>query len=128
MKYKKGDVVQVRNDLIIGNQYFHENSKIYDVFSSRMRNNLGKEAKIVGILEGKYLLDIDSIHTFTDGMLQEPVDKLAKTPYEFNFDVERIVEHMLKLMPEQLINNAIDKGDRELFKTLSEKYYNVSQE
>jgi hypothetical protein len=130
MKFKVGDTVLVRDDLKVGKLYYHENNKVGDTFSNMMRNNLGKRAKIVGIERGLYVLDIDVFHRYTDGML-ETVEENCKRKdgahmtalYTFDENVEKIVNQMLKLVPEQLINHAIDTENKELFDEVSRKYY-----
>ena len=53
-KYKIGDSVKIRSDLVPGNRYGEE------MFMEEMVDNLGKEAKIVALLtEDEYFLDVD---------------------------------------------------------------------
>jgi hypothetical protein len=126
MKYNVGDVVQIRPDLKIGMIYYNENSPIGDTFSYSMRNNLGKIGRIVGVSQGKYLLDIDYIHSYTDSMLQYPKDKFDDlhddSDYEFNPEVEKLIIYMETQHLAKMIDEAIDNGDRALFIKLSEEY------
>lgn len=125
MKFKIGDKVRVKEDLLVGKLYKHEDSSVNDIFSLSMRDNMGKEAKIIGIERGKYMLDIDILHCYVDDMLEcasEKDNKLTREPYVGNLDVEKLVKHMLKLAPQQLINDSLDKGDKERFHELTNKY------
>lgn len=109
MKFKVGDIVRIKADLVVGATYYNEGTNIGDKFSSRMRNNLGKEGKIIGIENGKYILDIDSIHGYYDGMLEYPVDDFANEQYTFNPEVEAIIAHTQKNFYMGLIDKALDE-------------------
>lgn len=125
MKFKIGDKVRVREDLLVGKVYKHVDSSANDIFSLTMRHNMGKEARIIGIEYGKYMLDIDVIHGYVDGMLEyasEKETKLTIEPYHHNREVENLVKHMLKLTPQQLIDDSLDKGDKQRFEKLTRKY------
>lgn len=119
MKYKKDSKVRVREDLLVGMEYSNEQGTVFENVTFKMKRYLGKEAIIVNVREGKYQLNIDNLFLFTDNMLE-----LIEEPVELiNFEVEEIVENMLRLIPEQLINDAIDKGDEKRFKQLSEQFF-----
>lgn len=124
MGFKKGDKVRVKSDLVVGKRYYNKNKEISDIFSRFMSNNLGMEGTIIEVGDGgKYTLDIDRIHSYTDGMLEPlylEIDEVE--PYEYNSDVERLLRHVLKLAPQQLVNDALDKGDKERFIQLTKKY------
>lgn len=124
MQFNKGDKVRVKSDLVVGKRYYDSKNKgISDIFSRFMSNNLGKEGTIIEVEGGKYVLDIDRIHAYTDGMLEPlylEVDEVKE--YEYNSEVERLTRHMLKLAPQQLINDSLDKGDKERFNELTKKY------
>lgn len=119
-KFKEGDRVVIRKDLIVGEFYYNEDGKTLDVFSPTMKQFCGQVAEIMFVTDkGSYMLDIDPWHNYTDEMLQG----IEETENVFSEEVEELINHMLKLAPEQLINNAIDRGDKEEFIRLTEKYY-----
>ena len=126
MKFRAGERVKVRRDLVVGEKYFMEDGINCEIFSHTMRNNLDKEATIIEVnnLRG-YRLDIDTLpYFYTDGMLNKFVDVKAKTEEVSKRDkgeVDALIEHMLKLTPEQMINHALDTGDKELFDKLTMK-------
>jgi hypothetical protein len=128
-KFKKGEKVIVKDDLVVGRRYASEkHAQINDSFSRLMSKNLGKEATIISVEYGRYRLDIDELHLYTDGMLmpiieveeEEEVD-IATLPYVRNNEVERLILHMKRLVPQQLINDALDKGDKAKFLRLTKK-------
>lgn len=129
-KFKIGEEVQVRADLKVGKRYVNKNSPIGDIFSERMRKNLGKKGKIINIVEGKYVLDIDKIHAYTDGMLEYPCDKLAKEKYGFNLEVENLISHVNKQFHYNLIDKALDERlhetNPEAFKKIVENYNRIN--
>lgn len=118
MKFIIGSKVKVKNNLLVGMEYSNEDGTIFDNLNFRMKNHLGKEAIVVEILEGKYKLNIDKFFLYTDNML-EGIDEEIKP----NLEVEEIVNELLKLIPEQLINDAIDKKDEKRFKELTNQYF-----
>jgi hypothetical protein len=127
-KFKVGDIVMVRNDLQVGKTYYNEDGSSCDIFSNMMLNHMGKQARIAFIQFNQYYLDIDKFHGYVDEMLESIEDMCLRKEKErfpnlVDENVEKIVNHMLRLVPEQLINHAIDTGNEELFKEVSEKYY-----
>lgn len=129
MKFDKGNKVRIKKDLQVGMEYSNEDGTIFDVCSFRMKNNFGREALIVGIEEGKYRLNIDRFFLYTDNMLESidkanPKSKSGKGIIDVNEETENIVQEMLKSIPEQLINDAIDNGDVERLKNLSQILFN----
>ena len=74
MKYKVGDKVRVREDLINNQEYGGE------VFVSYMKKYKGKEFGIRNAWDGGYKLHNINDFVFTDEMLEEPAHK------EENFD------------------------------------------
>jgi hypothetical protein len=46
---------------------------------------------------------------------------IATLPYVRNNEVERLILHMKRLVPQQLINDALDKGDKAKFLRLTKK-------
>lgn len=129
MKFKKGDKVIIKKDLVVGRKYKSEKHvRINDTFTRLMSKNLGKEATVVAIEFDRYRLDIDDFHLYTDEMLslvieledEEEVD-IATLPYTRNNEVERLILHMKRLVPQQLINDSLDKGNKEKFLRLTKK-------
>lgn len=108
MKFKKGEKVRVKKNLIIGEMYFNEDHRVYDVFSYGMREYLGKEGVIIGLSKGKYVLDFGKIYGFTDDMLEYPVDNSVKAPYRFDPEVEELLFHVMKEHYIALIDKALD--------------------
>ena len=129
MKFKVGDTVQVKRDLLIGKIYYNEEDRsVREVFSESMKSYLGKEGVITAIHSGLYKLDFArNWHGFTDTMIQEPVDYLAQEPYGYNREIEELLEKMLKLVPEQLINHALATGNKTLFDVVSKQYYQADK-
>ncbi len=123
MRYKVGDKVQVRRNLSTGKLYYSEDKSYHEPFTRSMKKYAGMEAEIIEVSSRSYKLDIDPIHSYTDEMLQLPVDELAVAPYELNEEVEALLHHVMKQLPEQMINDAIDKGDKERFIELSKKFF-----
>jgi hypothetical protein len=124
-KYNIGDVVQICPDLKVGQMYYNEGSSIGDTFTHSMRKNLGKVGRIVAISQGTYFLDIDSVHGYTDSMLQYPNNQYQGEDvcdYRFNPEVEKLIIHMEALHLAKQIDEAIDNGDKVLFMQLSEEY------
>lgn len=130
MKFKIGDIVRVKDSLVIGKTYYNDGTKNGDIFSYRMRNNLGKEGRIIDIVNGKYILDIDELHGYYDGMLEYATDVLATEQYTFNPDVEAVVEFVKNRFYKErymkLIDDALDSGmykeDPEKFQKLVDNY------
>lgn len=123
LKFKIGERVKVKKDLEIGVRYYMEDENVRDMFTEKMAKNCGKEATIVNIIKNKYVLDIDNFHLYTDGMLNKFVDVKAKSDYKHNDEIEALLENMLKLVPQQQIDYALDNGDKELFHKLRKKYF-----
>lgn len=64
MKFKIGDKVRVREDLVVGNYYGRE------CFVGKMEYNKCKVFEIKGICEGAYIFEEDGFH-WTDEMLEK---------------------------------------------------------
>lgn len=129
-KFKVGERVKVRDDLIVDEKYMMKSGRFYMRFLKGMRNNLGKEATIMQVSEFGYYLDIDDINLYTDDMLKKFVDVKSKINEiaESNIvEVEGLLLHMLRLIPEQQINHALDTGNEQLFKELTQRYQNTKR-
>lgn len=119
-KFKIGDIIKVRSDLVIGRRYYTGEDKS-DIFTSRMRNNRGKEGRIIGFTNVGYILDIDSIHNYTEEMFEESRDYLAELDYIFNEDVEKVLNQSQMDFYSKRIDEALDNNDEETFKRLIEE-------
>lgn len=126
-KFKIGERVKVRKDLEIGKDYHMlNNPDTCDEVTEDMIKHLGKEATVMDIKYGKYYLDIDPFHNYTDEMLKKFVDVKSSSEYKSNDEVENLVEHMLEMSVKQQIDYALDVGDKELFYELTNKLVAVS--
>lgn len=122
-KFNIGDIVRVRNDLEVGKIY-HSYDGQSDVFTSRMRKNSGKEGRVIEISHVGYRLNIDPIHTYTEEMLEHP-NELAKNDYEFNVDVEFIIDNSRLEFYRKKIDEALDNR---MFETEPEKFQEIVDE
>ncbi|GIN67035.1 MULTISPECIES: IDEAL domain-containing protein [Bacillus] len=120
-KFKVGDQVRVKNDLIVGKLYSMQNGNIKYLFTEEMSQYLGERATIMAISNDGYILDISPRYCFVDEMLKRIVDVTASTPYTPIKEVEELHEYMLRLIKEQKINHALDTNDKESFKRLTDK-------
>lgn len=69
MKYRVGDKVQIREDLIVGGEYGA------DTFAEEMEQYKGKTATITATYGSKYDIDIDNGHwCWTDEMFEDCAD------------------------------------------------------
>jgi len=122
-RFNVGDIVRVRNDLEVGKIY-HSYDGQSDVFTSLMRKNRGKEGKVIEVGHVGYRLDIDPIHTYTEEMLEHP-NELAKKDYEFNVDVELVIDNSRL----EFCRKKIDEGlDNRMFETEPEKFQEIVDE
>lgn len=106
-KFKIGDSVMIKKDLITGVKYYNEDGT-GDIFTSRMRKYRGEEAVIIEVNSMGYKLDIDDFHTYTESMLEDPYDELVRSEYSFNPNVERVIGDSLKHYYEDLMNKALE--------------------
>lgn len=72
LMYNVGEEITLRDDLVIGKEYRNLNNEAKDVFSYGMKDYAGKKGEIIGIQEGKYLLDLSFYHLFTEEMFENP--------------------------------------------------------
>lgn len=125
MKFNVGDKVTVRENLEVNAEYFNEDRKTGDVFTALMVKNVGKEAEVIKVKHGKYVLDIDPYHAYTDAMLEKLDNVRVAKPIRVNpyvLEAEKLIEHMLELIPEQRINYALETGNKKLFEELTKKH------
>lgn len=121
--YKIGDKVRIKKGLQLGAVYYNDRTGVGDTYTNAMRNNVGFDTEIVSIRgNGGYELEIDSVGTYYDEMIEYVVDDLAVSEYSFNPEVEGLINHMLKIQKKQLVDKALDDKlfltDPEAFKRL----------
>ena len=79
-KYKVGDKVRVRSDLILGRRYLMEDKETGDVFVVPMDNLLGKVVTIK-VITRKYLIE-EMAFNWTDEMFEGLVEELKFNVYD----------------------------------------------
>lgn len=124
LRFKVGDRVKIKRRLHADQEYYMENG-YGEYFSRGMEANKGKEATIISADKYGYKLDIDKMYNYTDEMLIKLRDNIAKSDTiseKYKDEVESLVEHMLKLFPQQQIDYALDTGNKELFDKLTRQY------
>lgn len=124
-KFKIGDRVIIRDDLIVGKLYYSDNGE-NDIFTYRMKNNMGKEGRIIEVNHVGYRLDIDPIHTYTDEML-----KLSNNTYVDDYtNIDALLDNSRLNYYREKIDEALDsrlfKTDPEEFRRLVEEYKRLS--
>lgn len=124
-KFKIGDRVIIRDDLIVGKLYYSDNGE-NDIFTYRMKNNMGKEGRIIEVNHVGYRIDIDPIHTYTDEML-----KLSNSPYVDDYtNIDALLDNSRLNYYREKIDEALDsrlfKTDPEEFRRLVEEYKRLS--
>jgi IDEAL domain len=121
-KFKVGDIVTLKEGLKVGARYKSMCKSYGDVFTHSMRNNLGKEAKVVTFQGGGYVLAFngktDNVHIYYDDM----IEKIKVVDYYFNPEVEELVQHMEKQFIQKEIDKALDEKDEQKFNELVSKY------
>lgn len=126
-KFKVGDYVKVREDLIVNKVYYNEDDVARDIFVVKMEQYKGKIFKVVSIIDNKYLLDTDLPYLFVDEMLEPVNDGIVfvaeqeemMNDYITNPEVEAFIKHMEKIYRQQLIDYALDTRNEELFRKLT---------
>lgn len=75
MRYKLGDKVTIRKDLVVKRYYFGDNTGFNVLFVKDMKKFLGRTATIVRLCNSSYKLDIDNgLWFWTDEMLENADD------------------------------------------------------
>lgn len=119
-KFKIGDRVIIRDDLIVGKLYYSDNGES-DTFTYRMKNNMGKEGRIIEVNHVGYRLDIDPIHTYTDEML-----KFSNNLYVDDYtDIDLLLDNSRLNYYREKIDEALDSR---LFETDPEKLRRLVEE
>ncbi|MCY8549395.1 IDEAL domain-containing protein [Bacillus haynesii] len=123
-KFKAGDQIRIKKELIIGETYSMQNSDIASILTKEMSQHLGERATIMAVSEKGYTLDISPRCYFVDEMLKRVIDLKAKSLYTPIKEVEEFHEHMLCLVKKQQIDQALDTRNKKLFSQLlsAEKY------
>ena len=129
MKYKVGEIIEIRADLQVGMVYWDEYKEVNNIFTQRMAQYAGRRTKIVSHRHGQYILEIDKFHTYTDEMLiseNEGASIEISKDEVLNMDVELLLNHVLKQAPRQLIEDALKKKDKQRFYDLC-NFYNIGK-
>lgn len=75
MRYKLGDKVTIRKDLVVKKFYFDDSKYWSSMFVKDMKKFLGRTATIVRLCNSSYKLDIDNgLWFWTDEMLENADD------------------------------------------------------
>lgn len=75
MRYKLGDKVTIRKDLVVKRYYFGDNTGFNVLFVKDMKKFLGRTAIIVSLCNSSYKLNIDNgLWFWTDEMLENADD------------------------------------------------------
>lgn len=127
MKYNVGDVVIIRRNLEDGRMYYGEDTRVSEFCCHEMTEFSGMEARIISEDKGFYRINLDGgQYKYVEGMFAGINTKAVLEDHEeytSNKEVEALINKTLRLAPNQLINDALDKNDKERFKELSKKYY-----
>ena len=126
-KFKVGDYVKVKEDLVVNWKYYNEDGETYEYFVSKMAKYKGKILQVIAVAENKYRLNTDLPYLFIDEMLESVNDDVvfvAKqekmvNDYIASSEVEAFIKHMEKIGQQQLIDYALDIRNEELFRKLT---------
>lgn len=106
-RFRVGDQVTVRSNLVVGCDYYNEDSNTYDTFTSHMEPFKGQPGNVTEVdRNGKYRLTLSSMYQFTDEML---VDALATKTYTQNVEVEETIHTVQSDMINAKIDQALDE-------------------
>lgn len=111
---KIGEEVTIRKDISSGDTFDVKDSggRFSIIVSDEMEKYKGCRATIKDytyrekIFVG-YELDISPMYVYTEGMFEKE--------YTDSIYAEELINHMLKLIPSQLIDHSLDKKDKNLF-------------
>ncbi|GIN25495.1 IDEAL domain-containing protein [Bacillus sp. FSL W8-0445] len=117
-KFKVGDQIRIKKELILGEAYSMQNSDITSILTKEMSKHLGERATIMAVSEKGYTLDISPRCYFVDEMLKRVIDLKAKSLYTPIREVEEFHEHMLRLVKKQQIDQVLDTKNKKLFSQL----------
>lgn len=126
MNYKVGDVVVIRRNLVAGKIYYGDTTRVSEYCCEEMSELAGMEAIITSEDKGYYTINLDGGECiYVEGMFAGFANKVLEDHenYTSNKEVEDLIFKSLKLVPNQLINDALDKNDKKRFKELSDKFY-----
>lgn len=126
-KFKVGDYVKVKEDLVVNWKYYNEDGETYEYFVSKMAKYKGKILQVIAVAENKYRLNTDLPYLFIDEMLESVNDDVVfvakqekmMNDYIASPEVEVFIKHMEKIGQQQLIDYALDIRNEELFRKLT---------
>lgn len=122
MRFKVGDNVRVKENLVVGERYFMEKGFSSEAFSDGMRKFAGKKAVITQSAKHGYRVDLHSMYWFTDEMF-DGVEEFEEAQKRQDSELaDSLINHMLSLIPEQLINHALETGNKERFEELTKDW------
>ena len=76
-KFKVGDYVKVKEDLVVNWKYYNEDGETYEYFVSKMAKYKGKILQVIAVAENKYRLNKDLPYLFIDEMLESVNDDVV---------------------------------------------------
>lgn len=138
MRFKIGDLVRVREDLIAGLRYYNDNrnwnynssthlpmmpdsSLIFPVQSARF---MGRYGVVVMIVNGTYILNISGKARFVDGMLYKDnySDDFIEPRYlnEYKDNADKLLNHTIEQSYKSMIDKSLENGDIDSFKYYSD--------
>ena len=125
-QYEVGQMVRVREDLVVGRYYLSGSARTRNSFAETMVEFQGRIAHIVDRQFGQYILDIDPDHRYTDTMLRDLLNEhdggFAQMPYRYNEEVEEAIHasYIAQLL------TALDQAlDERLFETDPEAFQQI---
>lgn len=115
---KIGDRVVIKKDIQAGDTFPVKGDNLRRIgFTRKMAEYRGCIATIMeyreqdGLFIG-YVLDISPLHTFSEDMLEEET-------FSYDTEAEELINHMLKLIPSQLIDHSLETRNEILFMELT---------
>lgn len=126
-KFKVGDYVKVKEDLVVNWKYYNEDGETYEYFVSKMAKYKGKILQVIAVAENKYRLNTDLPYLFIDEMLESVNDDVVfvakqekmMNDYIASPEVDVFIKNMEKIGQQQLIDYALDIRNEELFRKLT---------
>lgn len=129
-KFSIGDVVKVRDEVMVGGRYYSEGGGTSGKFTSRMKElTNGKIAKIVDATGSGYVLDIDEDHVYYAGMLEiydGDIDVLAQSD-EIAPEVYLVIHDLTRENIKREIDRALDNRLHETDPEQMNKLYEMSK-
>lgn len=134
MKFKIGDAVTVRTDLLIGSTYRNESdyrNSNPTVFSAGMVRLMGQDAIIIDIKDGRYVLNIAQNNYFVDGMILEKTSiyGIPTRMHEiYSKNADNIINKLINEYYKSKVNEALDNNNIEDFNFYSALLNNLKSE